>query len=112
MVDRKVVPFDEFYYQLKLTDVFQKHPVYQFSTSCILYSNQIIFNDVYKDNNAYQNHFVKSNSKLYLPPLFSSTQYFSSVSRHCRKCVIRYLGLIFSIFLCYIKKCNYPVSPN
>jgi hypothetical protein len=28
MVDRKVVPFDEFYYQLKLTHVFQKHPVY------------------------------------------------------------------------------------
>jgi hypothetical protein len=27
MVDRKVVPFDEFYYQLKLTYVFQKHPV-------------------------------------------------------------------------------------
>jgi hypothetical protein len=27
MVDRKVVPFDEFYYQLKLTHVFQKHPV-------------------------------------------------------------------------------------
>jgi hypothetical protein len=28
MVDRKDVPFDEFYYQLKLTHVFQKHPVY------------------------------------------------------------------------------------
>jgi hypothetical protein len=28
MVDRKVVPSDEFYYQLKLTHVFQKHPVY------------------------------------------------------------------------------------
>jgi hypothetical protein len=27
MVDRKVVPLDEFYYQLKLTYVFQKHPV-------------------------------------------------------------------------------------
>jgi hypothetical protein len=26
MIDRKVVPFDEFYYQLKLTHVFQKHP--------------------------------------------------------------------------------------
>jgi hypothetical protein len=28
MVDRKVVPFDEFYYQLKLTHVFQKQAVY------------------------------------------------------------------------------------
>jgi hypothetical protein len=28
MVDRKVVPFDEFYYQLKLMYLFQKHPVY------------------------------------------------------------------------------------
>jgi hypothetical protein len=28
MVDRKVVPFNEFYYQLKLTHVFQKHPVH------------------------------------------------------------------------------------
>jgi hypothetical protein len=28
MVDRKVVPFDEFYYQLKLMHLFQKHPVY------------------------------------------------------------------------------------
>jgi hypothetical protein len=33
MVDRKVVPFDEFYYQLKLTHVFQKHPLYRMSTS-------------------------------------------------------------------------------
>jgi hypothetical protein len=30
MVDRKFVPFDEFYYQLNLTHVFQKHPVYIF----------------------------------------------------------------------------------
>jgi hypothetical protein len=28
MAERKVVPFDEFYYQLKLMCVFQKHPVY------------------------------------------------------------------------------------
>jgi hypothetical protein len=28
MVNRKVVPFDEFYYQLKLMHLFQKHPVY------------------------------------------------------------------------------------
>jgi hypothetical protein len=27
MVDRKLVPFDEFYYQLKLMHLFQKHPV-------------------------------------------------------------------------------------
>jgi hypothetical protein len=27
MAERKVVPFDEFYYQLKLTHLFQKHPV-------------------------------------------------------------------------------------
>jgi hypothetical protein len=28
MAKRKVVPFDEFYYQLKLMHLFQKHPVY------------------------------------------------------------------------------------
>jgi hypothetical protein len=27
LAERKVVPFDEFYYQLKLTHLFQKHPV-------------------------------------------------------------------------------------
>jgi hypothetical protein len=27
MAERKVVLFDEFYYQLKLTHLFQKHPV-------------------------------------------------------------------------------------
>jgi hypothetical protein len=29
MEDRKVVPFDKFYYQLKLTHLFQKHPVFK-----------------------------------------------------------------------------------
>jgi hypothetical protein len=29
MVHRKVVPFDEFYYELKLMHLFQKHPVQQ-----------------------------------------------------------------------------------
>jgi hypothetical protein len=29
MAERKVVPFDEFYYQLKLMHLFQKHPVYK-----------------------------------------------------------------------------------
>jgi hypothetical protein len=38
MVDRKVVPLDEFYYQLKLTHVFQKHPVYELSDSCFTIS--------------------------------------------------------------------------
>jgi hypothetical protein len=28
MAERKIVPFDEFYYQLKLMHLFQKHPVY------------------------------------------------------------------------------------
>jgi hypothetical protein len=28
MAERKVVPFDEFYYQLKLMHLFQKHPVH------------------------------------------------------------------------------------
>jgi hypothetical protein len=28
MAERKVVPFDEFYYQLKLRHLFQKHPVF------------------------------------------------------------------------------------
>jgi hypothetical protein len=32
MAERKVVPFDEFYYQLKLMHLFQKHPVYLFLT--------------------------------------------------------------------------------
>jgi hypothetical protein len=27
IAERKVVPFDEFYYQLKLMSLFQKHPV-------------------------------------------------------------------------------------
>jgi hypothetical protein len=30
MAERKVVPFDEFYYELKLTHLFWKHPVYIF----------------------------------------------------------------------------------
>jgi hypothetical protein len=33
MAERKVVPFDEFYYQLKLMHPFQKHPVYK--TECL-----------------------------------------------------------------------------
>jgi hypothetical protein len=41
MVDRKVVPFDEFYYQLKLMHLFQKYPVYflnvQFGFKSILF---------------------------------------------------------------------------
>jgi hypothetical protein len=32
MAERKVVPFDEFYYQLKLMHPFQKHPVYNLYT--------------------------------------------------------------------------------
>jgi hypothetical protein len=30
ITERKVVPFDEFYYQLKLMHLFQKHPVFLF----------------------------------------------------------------------------------
>jgi hypothetical protein len=30
MAERKAVPFDEFYYQLKLMYLFQKHPVYRY----------------------------------------------------------------------------------
>jgi hypothetical protein len=41
MVDRKVVPFDEFYYQLKLTHLFQKHPVYELSDSCLQFHTNI-----------------------------------------------------------------------
>jgi hypothetical protein len=33
MAERKVVAFDEFYYQLKLMYLFQKHPVYILSLS-------------------------------------------------------------------------------
>jgi hypothetical protein len=29
LAKRKLVPFDEFYYQLKLMHLFQKHPVYK-----------------------------------------------------------------------------------
>jgi hypothetical protein len=35
MAERKVVPFDEFYYQLKLMHLFQKHPVYRLSQNCL-----------------------------------------------------------------------------
>jgi hypothetical protein len=33
MAERKVIPFDEFYYQLKLMHLFQKHPVYSCHTT-------------------------------------------------------------------------------
>jgi hypothetical protein len=36
MAERKVVPFDEFYYQLKLMHLFQKHPV------CIIFHISVI----------------------------------------------------------------------
>jgi hypothetical protein len=42
MVDRKVVPFDEFYYQLKLMHLLQKHSVYVF------YKNQIELRKMYE----------------------------------------------------------------
>jgi hypothetical protein len=35
MPERKVVPFDEFYYQLKLMHLFQKHPVYRLSQNSL-----------------------------------------------------------------------------
>jgi hypothetical protein len=42
MVDRKVVSFDEFCYQLKLMHLFQKHPVYRVSqNSRILNSEHV-----------------------------------------------------------------------
>jgi hypothetical protein len=46
MAERKVVPFDEFYYQLKLMYLFQKHPVYGGKNTKM----KIIFpkNDTYK----------------------------------------------------------------
>jgi hypothetical protein len=34
MAERKVVPFDEFYYQLKLMHLFQKHPVFSTTPRC------------------------------------------------------------------------------
>jgi hypothetical protein len=37
MVDRKVVPFDEFYYQLKLMHLFLLHPV------CITISSHPVY---------------------------------------------------------------------
>jgi hypothetical protein len=32
MAEKKVIPFDEFYYQLKLMHLFQKHPEYAIKT--------------------------------------------------------------------------------
>jgi hypothetical protein len=56
MAERKVVPFDEFYYQLKLMYLFQKHPVFSYQyvpLSCfwlsrlnmLCYNNDRIFFD-------------------------------------------------------------------
>jgi hypothetical protein len=36
MIDRKVVPFDEFYYQLKLMHLFLLHPVYFFQENLVV----------------------------------------------------------------------------
>jgi Ni,Fe-hydrogenase III large subunit len=44
MVYRKVVPFDEFYYQLKLMHLFQKHLVYRILESSILFIVKITSN--------------------------------------------------------------------
>jgi hypothetical protein len=41
MAERKVVPFDEFYYQLKLTQLFQKHPVYKICSQFVVFFNEI-----------------------------------------------------------------------
>jgi hypothetical protein len=41
MAERKVVPFDEFYYQLKLMHLFQKHPVHMYLVRPFLKENQI-----------------------------------------------------------------------
>jgi hypothetical protein len=35
MAEGKVIPFDEFYYQLKLTHLFQKHSVYTTGLKCL-----------------------------------------------------------------------------
>jgi hypothetical protein len=48
MAERKVIPFDEFYYQLKLMHLFQKHPESMlskhkknnFGTIIIMHSNK------------------------------------------------------------------------
>jgi hypothetical protein len=45
MVDRKVVPFDEFYYQLKLMYLFLLHVVYRFC-----YCNEIPFSTLCLEN--------------------------------------------------------------
>jgi hypothetical protein len=47
MVDRKIVPFDEFYYQLKLMHLFQKHPVFSY----------IPLFRLYIPGNAYEKHY-------------------------------------------------------
>jgi hypothetical protein len=39
MTERKVIPFDEFYYQLKLMHLFQKHPVLPYDISRIVFKN-------------------------------------------------------------------------
>jgi hypothetical protein len=39
IAERKVVPFDEFYYQLKLMHLFQKHPYYLPEMNCVVLVN-------------------------------------------------------------------------
>jgi hypothetical protein len=58
MVDRKVVPFDEFYYKLKLMHLFQKHPVYYYETyiisSKISRYKLILFKDIHTRNTSHR----------------------------------------------------------
>jgi hypothetical protein len=42
MAERKVVPFDEFYYQLKLMHLFQKHPIYVLQKLIILFIKKLL----------------------------------------------------------------------
>jgi hypothetical protein len=74
MVDRKVVPFDEFYYQLKLMHLFQKHPVYGPASLNLKFANQIHLIQVFPDfNGNYQkcrtSHFCKVFPHEHLLPL-------------------------------------------
>jgi uncharacterized protein with PQ loop repeat len=46
MAERKIVPFDEFYYQLKLMHLFQKHPVCSYHWYVIIFNIQILFHKI------------------------------------------------------------------
>jgi hypothetical protein len=112
MVDRKVVPFDEFYYQLKLTHVFQKHPVYELSDSCLQFHTNIKYIHSKKQGFYYSPPLLSFSilsllfhfSLIHLPAVF--VPYFSPFPSlplsHFAACVlflVSYLSVSLSLYL-------------